>query len=107
MGADVRIEHEDRPEADEGEGVAEERCPAHDGDDIVGQAHRQRGQKEAHDPVPVKPGEDAVGHAGDGAGPRVPDGIAEEIDEKGKDQRAEGVPDGDIEKLLLRGPRRS
>ena len=89
MGADMGVDHEDGPEADQGQGVAVEGRPADDGDDVVGDADGQGGQEEAHDPVAVEPGQDGIGHSGDGSGRRIPDGVSEEVDEEGKDQGAQ------------------
>jgi hypothetical protein len=101
VGADVGVEHEDRPESDQGQGMAEEGGPADDGNDIVGHAHGERREEEPHDAVPVEPGQDGIGHAGDGAGGRVPHGVAEEIDERGENQGGKGIPHRDVEELLL------
>ena len=48
----------------------------------------------------VKPGQDRIRHPGNGSGARVPDGVAEEIDEEGEDQGSKDIPDGNIEKLF-------
>ena len=82
MGSDVGVDHEDGPEPDEGEGMAVKGGSADDRNDVVGQGYGQGGEEKAQDIVSIEPGQDGVGHAGDGAGVRVPDGIPEEIAEE-------------------------
>ncbi len=65
--ADVGVEDEDGPEADQRERVAEEGRPGDDGNDVIGGGDGQGREEEAHYAVTVEPGEYAVRYAGDGA----------------------------------------
>ena len=89
------------PEPDEREGVAVERGPGDDRDDVVGGAHRKRGQEEADEPMTVAPRKDAVRYAAfDGAGRGIPDRVPEEVDEKDEYPPSERIPDRDIDDIL-------
>ena len=103
MGADVGIEHEDCPETNQRQGVAEQWYATGNGYHKIGDAHGEGCKEKADDSVSVEPGEYPVGHSRDGAGSRIPDGVSEKIDEKREDQGPERIPHGDIEQLLLAG----
>ena len=57
-------------------------------------------KEESENVVTVKPGKDGIRHSCDGTGVRVPDGVPEEVGEKGEDQRPEDIPDRHIEEGL-------
>ena len=101
MGADMGIHDQNRPEPDEGQGVAVQRGPAHDGDHVIGHGHGEGREEEPQDVVPVEPCEDRVRHARYGPRFRVPDRISEKIREKSKDERPENVPHGHVQKMLF------
>ncbi len=101
MCPDVCVNHEQGPEPQQGEGVAVKRCPAGDGNDVVGDGHGKRSQEQPHHAVSVKPCQNTVGDARNGTGERVPHGVPEKIDEGRENKGAEDIPHRNIENLFL------
>ncbi len=99
VAADVRVEHHQRPEADQRQRVGVERGVRDARDHVEGGADGQRRQDQAHQVVAVEPQEDRVQQAAFRARGGMPHHVADRVGPGGPEQRADEVPDGDVERV--------
>ena len=100
VGTDVGIDHDQRPEPQQGQGVAVQGAAGGPRDDVVGRGRRERRQQQAKNIVPVEPEQNGVGNPHQGPAVRPPDHVAQGKGAGRQNSAGQHVPDRYIQHRL-------
>ena len=101
MGADVRVDDDQGPETDQGQGVAVEGASRGDGQHVIGDRQGQRGQQESENVMAVEPEDNGIRNPDKGAAARFPNDIADAIGTGCQHHSGADIPDRHIENRLF------